>query len=138
MEDKGGSTGFHRGAGLHLDEDSMEALRRIFALAEVWGRYPAQLENKLVKLIGKKDGGLRPIVLFRSLFRVHARARQGEVRKWEQEHAGDAKFNSAPRRRINDDMYRIWLRRCINDEKITTEVLWDLKKAFENVDMGKR
>ena len=105
-------------------------------LAEIWSRYPEVLEGKLVKLIGKKDGGLRAIVLFRSIFRIHSRIRQGAVREWEAERCASAKFNNAPCRRISDDVYRSWIRSYIGsaEGKWTCEILWDLKKAFENVD----
>ncbi len=52
-----------------LHEESLKALRGIMIVAEIWGQYPSSLENKQVKW-------LRPIVLFRSMFRVHARVRQ--------------------------------------------------------------
>ena len=66
---------------------------------EYGGCYPRFLEQVVVKLLAKKDGGSRPIMLFRCLFRVHCKARKGIVTKWEKEVAAGKAFNNAPKDR---------------------------------------
>jgi hypothetical protein len=51
----------------------IEALSHMFHVATFFAHYPPALGSMVVKLIDKKDNTFRPIVLFRSLYRLHGR-----------------------------------------------------------------
>ncbi len=78
----------------------------MFNLCGVYGDYPEVLRNLFVKLIPKPTGGFRPICLFRSLYRIHMKARSGYIRQWEAQVGKQVQvFNNEPGRRITDAMY---------------------------------
>jgi hypothetical protein len=49
--------------------------------------WPPREAQLMVVLIPKKDGSLRPIALFRSLYRVYSRARSPLAAAWAAKHA---------------------------------------------------
>ena len=63
-------------------------------------------EHLLVSLIPKPDGDRRPILFFRSGFRVWARWAQGRVRKWAREALTGAALNNLEGRRPGDCVWR--------------------------------
>ena len=118
-----------------LSTSCLEVLAKIFYSCECLGLYPRVLEQKLVKLLVKKDGGTRPIMLFRTLYRIHAKARGEIARRWEAREAAGPSFNNSPQRRIGDVVYRQAVRNAIAEAegRHIVEVCWDFKKAFEHV-----
>jgi exonuclease III len=121
-----------------LPEQGLRLLAQLFNLCEVYGDYPEVLRNLFVKLIPKPTGGFRPICLFRSLYRIHMKARSGHVRQWEGEVGRKVQgFNNEPGRRITDAMYRDGIRGDILGSEGPSyhgvELLRDLAKAFEAV-----
>ncbi len=96
-----------------LSEDALEVLAGMMWISEFGRCYPRIMEQVVVKLLAKKDGGSRPIMLFRSVFRVNCKARKGMVTKWEIEVASGKAFNNAPGRRIGDSIYRAAIRHAL-------------------------
>ncbi len=121
-----------------LPEQGLRLLVMLFNLCEVFGDYPKVLSNLFVKLIPKPTGGFRPICLFRSLYRIHMKARGDLVRKWEASIGTQVQgFNNEPGRRITDAMYRNGMRGDLLGAKGPSyhglELLRDLAKAYEAV-----
>jgi hypothetical protein len=118
-----------------LSTGASEALAIMMNAWEVAGSYPPQLEELLVRMIAKKCGGSRPILIFRTLFRIHMRIRQAEVRRWELEH-GMVSFNNAPKRRITDSSYDLMVRAqtAASRGKSAAELMFDFEKFFDSID----
>ncbi len=58
------------------------------------------------KMLPKPAGGHRPIMFFRTLFRILGKARAREAKKWFGELARDfSQVNMAPRRWVSDATY---------------------------------
>mgnify|MGYP002811236266 CR=1 FL=1 len=119
-----------------LPEEGLKVLAELFNLCEVLGDYPSILHTLFVKLIPKPTGGYRPICLFRTLYRIHMKARSAFARDWEKEIGTRVKgFNDEPGRRITDGMYRSGvrndLRKSSTNKHHGVELLRDLAKAFE-------
>ena len=78
----------------------------------------------------------RPILLYRSLFRVWARIRQAIVRAWQTKHMPDAFLANLAGRQPGDAVWRATVRSCIAPEGPKPhgfEALWDISKAFDRV-----
>ena len=90
---------------------------QVLWVAEVTGIWPEQEASVLVKMLTKPSGGHRPIMLFRSLFRVVGKARARQVKGW---FKGITKqfpeINMAPRRWVSDVTYRCQVRRDLGLE----------------------
>jgi hypothetical protein len=84
-----------------LSDASIASLCLILGLTQELGHYPSLMSELLVRLIENKDGGTRPILLFRAVYRVHMRARQLFAKKWEAKWA-TAGINNSPNTRILD------------------------------------
>ena len=93
----------------------------------------------LAKIIPKAAGGFRPIMWFRSAYRVYARSRRHRVQEWYGRLSrAFPEVNMAAGRWTSDAMWRAMVRRDIaptTQEAI--EVNWDLQKAFDHVDRRK-
>ena len=63
-----------------LSLSAREALARNYTAFELTGNFPEQERKVVTVLIPKTDGGLRPVALFRTLYRVYAKARSHEVK----------------------------------------------------------
>ena len=90
----------------------------------------------MVALIDKPDGVLRPITLFRAIYRLHAKARAPIVRTWSKALRRLAIY-MAQHRQVLDGTYRLVVRQHIsqtqNPRAAVADLLWDLRKAYENV-----
>jgi hypothetical protein len=64
-----------------LSDLCLQALAELFRAFEQYG-WPASERIVLTVLIPKKDGGLRLIALFRSLYGIYSKARAQEARTW--------------------------------------------------------
>ena len=77
-----------------LSPRALECLALLWQDAEELGNFGPDETTALIALIDKADGGLRPITLFRTLFRVFSRCRVDCVRKWASDHP-DPQINMA-------------------------------------------
>ena len=68
-----------------LSDQLIEKVIDVLEAVEGIGRWPHQLEEALVHMIPKGDGGKRPIGLVTSLPRVWARVRKQQVMAWREE-----------------------------------------------------
>ncbi len=93
-----------RHAGL-VGEDAQEILARLCNLFAGGGCFPRLMEAVLARLLAKKDGGSRPIMLFRSMFRVHSKPSKKHGTVWELEEASGDIFNNSPGRGIGGSNY---------------------------------
>ena len=119
-----------------MSDQLVGPLATLLHAVEFAGKYPKEIEEIFVKLIPKKDGTTRPIVLFRSLTRLMGKARKPGVAKWGQDFASGAIFNNSGGRRIADGIWRLAWRNYLElgEHKHAAEIMWDLKKAFETLD----
>ena len=67
-----------------------------------------------MRMMAKAACGHRPIMLFRSLFRVVGKVRAGAVKRWMAKITADfPEINMAPRRWVSDATFRLQVRRDI-------------------------
>ena len=105
----------------------------MFSLFEASATWPSSEQEVLTIHIPKADGGLRPIALFKTLYRVYAKCRAQEVRSWALKEKGYF-FNNASGRWVVDSTWRNQVKSALGSEgAFAAEVLLDVKKAFENV-----
>jgi hypothetical protein len=90
----------------------------------------------MVRLIPKKDGGLRPIALFRTAYRVFAKLQMWEFRAWicHQPRFG---INMTSGRRTLDAAWRSRIRDLSRQGTYAAEIQMDLRKAFEQVNRAR-
>ncbi len=62
--------------------------------AIITGGLPQQLKHMTVKLIDKKAGGFRPIILYRSIYRLLGRILGIGMRAWERVALKDLPFDN--------------------------------------------
>ena len=118
-----------------LSESCLEALAGLFGEMETWGWWPATEQSLMVMLIGKLDGDLRPILLFRGLFRLWSRIRQGLVRRWQQEKCADHFLGNMAGRMAGDAVFRACVRAALAQQQdmVGYELLLDISKCFDRV-----
>ena len=112
----------------HLGEVARRTLGKIwqvFEWCQVWCRDEEQV---LVRMLEKASGGHRPIMLFRTLYRIFGKLRCGSVREWMYNMAARfPQINMAPKRGVGDSTYRLQTRRDLalleEDEGGSTHVL---------------
>jgi hypothetical protein len=90
----------------------------------------------MVRLIPEKDGGLRPIALFRTAYRIFWKTRTWQLRDWIQ-HAQRTGFNMTGNRRTLDAAWRCRIRDLARDTGHASDIQMDLRKAFEQVNRGR-
>ncbi len=105
-------------------------------MCEVQLMWLRQEEKLVAKLIPKSSGGLRPIMWFRSMYKVYSRAGRPLV---QEEFAGWStarpEVNMAPERHTIDAIWRSLVRQEVAEEgTLHVEWNWDLQKAFDHVD----
>ena len=116
-----------------ISSAAAEGLSAMMWAFEATAWWPAGEQEVLTALIPKADGGLRPIALFRTIYRVYAKIRAKQVRGWASTHQG-YQFNNSKGRWVGDSTWRNQVRAILgNSGRIDTEILLDVKKAFENV-----
>jgi hypothetical protein len=116
-----------------LSDSCLCALSQQVAIWERTLLWPTQEQEQITTLIPKQDGGLRPIALFRTIFRVVGRIRADACRSWSSEQRG-AVYNNGGNRQIGDSTWREQTRSLRKEHGVSAELLVDLKKAFEHVD----
>ena len=88
----------------------------------------------MVVLIPKKDGGLRPIALFRSLYRLYSRARSPAAAAWAATHGEGSLCSNASGRWAGDSTWRHQIRAVLQGTPShRLDIMLDLQKAFERV-----
>ena len=119
-----------------FSDELLELLGGILRLFEVAVWWPSSESCLLTKLIPKPKGGLRPVMWFRTLYRVYARARRDSVQRWFKEWtATRPEINMAPGRHTTDAIWRSMVRQDLGTgAKKFVEVNWDFQKAFDFVD----
>ena len=125
--------GFHPRHFAGISADALLALSCCFRLFEGMGNWPACERQLLTILIPKPGGGLRPIALFRTAYRVYARCRVDRVRRWA-DSIQQYYFNNASGRWVGDSTWRQQVRTMIGAPGTKSiEIMLDLRKAFEFV-----
>jgi hypothetical protein len=105
----------------------------MFATFEATATWPTNVREVITVLIPKADGGLRPIALFRTAYRVYAKYRCQAVRQWAAKSSG-YQCNNSKSRWVGDSTWRNQVRSAITDESsVSAEVLLDVRNAFESV-----
>jgi hypothetical protein len=119
-----------------LGNPCLQALAELLHMAELVSNYPLHVRGALVPLIDRPDGGLRPTTLFRAVYRLHAQPRASIVRCWARTLHRPA-INMAEHRQVLDGTFRLMVRQHTmqrgNSNKAIADLIWDLRKAFENV-----
>ncbi len=115
-----------------LTDPALEGLAKLFRCFEVFGQWPKAEPAVLTHLIPKPDGGLRPIALFRTTFRIYAKCRSYTVKQWAVKLL-DAKCNNSAGRWVGDSTYRMQIRAITITARKHIEFLMDVIKAFEHV-----
>ena len=125
--------GFHvRHYGI-LEDAGLVELILIFRLLELVGNLPPQLRFTRIALIPKPAGGLRPIGLFASLYRIWGRVRRWHCEAWEA--ANRRRFFAAAKG--NAAVSTVWRQGVANEAAAGTDgmealsVLWDGVKFYE-------
>ena len=118
-----------------LSDALLDAVSRMWQVCEIQLVWPQQEEELLAKLIPKASGGLRPIMWYRSMFRVYSRARRPRVQEWFATWASTRpEVNMAPGRHTTDAICRSVVRQEISEPgTMHVEWNWDLQKAFDFV-----
>ncbi len=84
-----------------------------------------------------KNPGLRTIGLFRSQYRLWAKANREPVRAWARGLCAARPYlNTGETRQIGDRTYRLEIKRLVTpgaEKKVAAEAMWDLHKAFDMV-----
>jgi hypothetical protein len=119
-----------------LSDELLDVLSMMWHVCEVQLVWPKQEEELLAKLIPKASGGLRPILWFRSMYRVFARTRRPLVQEWFKTWAIERpEVNMAPGRHTTVAIWRALVRQeTAKEGMLHVEWNWDLQKAFDHVD----
>merc|ERR1712085_184583 len=120
--------GWHPRQFAYLSDQALTGLSYLFGLYEWQGMRPSVQSDLLVCLIPKPDGDRRPILHFRSAFRLWSRTAQCRVRRWAKQHAGDAFLNNSAGRAPGDSVWRHMVRAdlAVADQQHVAELLWDV------------
>ena len=94
--------GWHPRQFGHLSDAALGCLGLLFAHAEWACRWFTEQESLLVRLIPKANGDLRPILLFRSVFRLWSRTARARVASWAKRVLTHPALNNCSGRRCGD------------------------------------
>ncbi len=118
-----------------LADARLEGFIDLLMEAESEGRWPPEVAFVSVVLLGKPDGGFRPIGLFPCLVRVWMRLRRGMIAQWEQEHDKPYLLAGAGRGADTAAWKQAARAECAAGAGASyAQLLLDLEKAFELVD----
>ena len=83
----------------------------------------------------KAAGGVRPIALFPSEYRIWTKARLPLVEQWEREH-DRAFFACGPKQSASDVVWKQTLRAeaSVSEGGFAAALLWDLQSFFDTID----
>ena len=117
-----------------LSDDLLDSFALLLMALERLGLWPEQIDQILIALIPKPDGGRRPVGLLPTLVRMWEKSRRPIVQEWRQK--VKRKYNWAAKGRSATDA--VWKQAILAEAavargKATASVLLDLVKAFELV-----
>lgn len=129
--------GFHPRHFDGLSDKARTALGVLLDTCEDIGEWRDGINAAVPALIPKAEGGLRPIGLFRGVYRLWARARGPEAAGWERTH--DRAYFSD--RESNGALDTVWdqafrAERNTADGSAAASVLVDMKRFYEHFDHG--
>ena len=119
---------------LRLSNESLDALATILTTIEHNGDWPDFTKLVMTVLLPKSDGGLRPIGLFPTLYRVWMRCRRPTIKQWRKSNDREFRYGGAGKgaqRAAWLHMARAELATGGGREYAT--VLLDLVEAFEMI-----
>ena len=136
--------GMHPAMFAFMDEDMVQMFTAAWELFDRGGMWPTREEIVPIRLLAKPSGGLRPIALYRTNFRIMAACFRDKARAW-MSSIPEVGLNCRPGRKVTDTTYRLQLREGlrINGCKVdvkgaerphSAEILADLTKAYDCVD----
>ena len=116
--------------------EAKQCLVEVIREVERLGAWPVQTLHVLIALLGKPDGGDRPIALLNMVYRIWTKSRGVIETSWEEERAGfwDTAIKGSSALRA-----AVW--RAFKDELATegglvaATVLWDLTKFYDTIDL---
>ena len=113
---------------------SPSGLAKLFRSWEWLGDWATEERALLTAMFPKPDGGLRLVALFRTLYRVYARARAADARKWHLA-TPNSWCNESAGRGVGDSTWRMQVLSALGEKEGASKakVLLDIKKAFEHV-----
>ena len=94
----------------YLTDLALECLGWLYWLWEAFGCTHDSVASLLFRMLPKPDGGRRPILHFRSGFRLWSRWAQRRVRNWARVHLTDACLNNGQGRAPGDMAWRYGVR----------------------------
>eukprot|EP00973_Karenia_brevis_P055240 7681296-Karenia_brevis.AAC.1 len=104
-------------------------------IIEGLGDFPRVTRDMLIALLPKDDGGLRPIGLYRALYRLWAKSRVRHWRQWERDEDPQQFFGAGEGRSCTDIVWRMGVRAegvdLANEEALTA--MYDLAKCYEHL-----
>ena len=127
-----GFDGFHPRHYSMLEEEGLEALSLILGASERLGAMPKAMMNFFIFFIAKAKGGLRPLALFPSPYRLWSRARVGFARSWEQDNSRDY-FCMGAERSCVDTVWRqaLMCEAQVAEGRQAATALWDISSYYE-------
>ena len=120
-----------------LSDQLLDTIAKLLTEIERRGTWPQQLSEAMVHLIPKPVGGRRPIGLVASLARLWERVRKPVLLDWRATFARDYNWMSKGRGAAR----AVWAQ-SVQEEaarqggRVTTAILYDLVKAFEQVPLA--
>ena len=121
-----------------LSPEAKELLLNILQDIEKTRAWPGYTYYNIIVLMGKPNGGVRPIALMAMIYRLWTKIRRPYIVQWERAHAGpwDAAIKGSSARRAG-------MLSALNDERAavlgdyTLSVLFDMEKFYDNIDILK-
>ena len=71
-----------------LSPEAIEAITHLFTYIEKYGVWPGHIYYNIIVLMGKPNGGVRPIALTAMIYRLWTKIRRPYVVEWEKLNAG--------------------------------------------------
>ena len=127
--------GWHPRQFAGLSDDALATLADLFWAYEAHGLWTTQQSDLIVTLLAKATGGKRPILFFRSAYRLWGRWAQARVKTWAVDALQHYALNNQAGRRPGDAIWRNQVRAQMAEDTGLSfgEVFWDMAKAFDRV-----
>ena len=130
--------GWHPRQYAYLPEICLQGLAYLFGCYEVMGAWASCQRSLMVLILPKPVAGFRPILQYRSGFRVWAKCAQPRVKLWQAENCCDSFHNNLAGRRVGDAVWRSTMRNMSREVGVhTAEILMDVSMAFDRVSHSK-
>ena len=125
--------GWHPRQFAYLPDICVEVLAVLFGCYERTGTWASFQRSLLVQILGKPAGGFRPILQYRSAFRLWSKCAQPKVKEWQSRCMADSFHNNLAGRRVGDGVWRAIMRSMSKEKEHTAEILMDVSMAFDRV-----